>query len=147
MITELRIRKATKRDIPRITYLEKSSINQFYSTGTSHLDIVQYLKRETILLAFNQNNIVGKISYKRQAAKVSISGLIVLPNFRGRGYGQFLSRYVVDLFPTIKSFLLTVHPQNIPAQNIYHKLGFESKEIIQNYYGDNEPRLIMELKR
>lgn len=147
METPLTIKQVEINDWPIILAIERSALSKFYSTGIKKESVLDYIKKEIIFLAFDRNRVAGKISYTNDGKAVNISGLIVLPEWRGKGIGKWLSKYVIDLFPKIKVFTLTVHPENQYAIKIYKKLGFENTKLLNNPYGDGEPRLLMELKR
>jgi ribosomal protein S18 acetylase RimI-like enzyme len=143
----LQLKKATLNDWQTIAKIEKVARGKLYSTGLNENDILHYLQEETIYLAYHNEVLVGKISFTSKENSITISGLIILPQFRGKGYGKYLSESIIELFPDCAKFTLTVHPENIHALNIYQNLGFIIIEKKENYFGDGEPRLIMELIR
>ena len=147
MPKSFKVKKATFDDWKTISAIEKFAISKLYSTGIKDEQISEYLKRETVLLAFVEDKIIGKISYRKQENVLHISGLVILSDWRKMGYGTKFSEYVIDLFPNVKTFELTVHPENKQAVSIYQKLGFVTTERIENLYGDGEPRLVMTLTR
>ena len=141
------VRQAKNKDWEVVMWLEKIALGPMYSTGVEKEDITRYIKYETILLAYSGKEIVGKISYVEEENVVDISGLIIVPKWRGKGFGKKLTMMMMEIFPGAKTFKLTVHPKNVAAIKIYTNLGFEEMKVVADYYGDGEPRLLMELNR
>ena len=143
----LNIRPARLKDWKVILNIESQALNKYYSTGTTKSATTKYLNTETILLAYLKKNFIGKISYYKNNNNVHISGLVIDDKYRGNGYGRILTKYVIELHPLINKFSLTVHPLNMHAKNIYLNMGFKTKKVIDNYYGDGEPRELMDFSR
>ena len=142
----INIKNASKNDWSLVQNLEKAVRGKFYSSAVTKKDIINYINNESVLLANIQNNTtIGKISYSIKSNVIEISGLIILPEWRGRGYGAYLTNYVINRFPQSKYFELTVHPENKPAIDIYKKIGFKITKTIKNMYGDGESRYVMTL--
>ncbi len=69
-----------------------------------------------------------------------ILNLCVLPKLQQKGLGQMLLQDVLN-FPAdkrTKCFVLEVRPSNIPALQLYYKLGFQQIGIKPGYYIDGE---------
>ena len=77
-----------------------------------------------------------------------ILSLLTNPEHHGKGIGFSLSKKLIEIFrkKEMKRVLLTVHPKNKPALELYYKLGFELKELARDYFGDESPRYVLELK-
>ncbi len=62
----------------------------------------------------------------KEDGRLHLSRLIVAPELRGRGFGRFLTRTLLDKaqsrYPRAVS--LGVHPENEPALRLYRSLGF-----------------------
>lgn len=75
-----------------------------------------------------------------------ITNIAILPEHRGKGYGEALLRYVMEFCKEKKTdhLSLEVRVSNTPAQSLYEKLGFRPASIRKNYYTDNgEDALVM----
>jgi ribosomal-protein-alanine N-acetyltransferase len=75
-----------------------------------------------------------------------ITNIAVHPDFRGRGYGERITRALMEqsLAVGISWLTLEVRRTNHIAQNRYTKLGFHEVGIRKKYYEDNgEDALIM----
>lgn len=98
----------------------------------------------TLYLIRHQSNLVGTIAYKmRPDNSIYIGGVVVDPAYRRRGVGRAAMQYVLDKFKDAKRIDLVVHPKNKPARKLYESLGFIGQELVEDYYGDGQPRLVM----
>ena len=144
------IRQVEKHEIRDVYELEK---NVFQPINYPYFVLRQFydLMPDLFLVAVDeQGEILG---YTQGGVNIEnkegwILSLATNQDKRGKGTGRLLSQKVIELFKSkeIDRILLTVHPENAPATHLYNKLGFEIHEKIENYYGDGEPRLVMELK-
>ena len=82
-------------------------------------------------------------SFDREIAY--IYGVSTVPKFENNGYAKILLQYVIDDLKKmgIKKFELTVEVNNVIAQKVYKKIGFEIVEKLKNEYGDNAERYLM----
>ena len=111
---------------------------------------------ETFLVAMKDDEIVGyvmcRIEYgisnfkKSFAKKGHIISLAVIPSMRRRGIGEQLMRKALEnmrkIYNVNESFL-EVRVSNIPAINLYKKLGFKTIRVIRKYYMDGEDAYLM----
>ena len=60
-----------------------------------------------------------------------ISDVFVSPKYLGKGIGEALVRRAIDAAKErgYKSILLSVFAQNMPARNLYDKLGFTTESL------------------
>ncbi len=76
-----------------------------------------------------------------------ILSLAVDATHRGKGVARLLVDKVLSKVETGSVVKLTVDPDNIPAFKLYSSLGFVVVAEEDNYFGDQEPRLVMQLAR
>jgi len=82
----------------------------------------------------------------RIVKKGHIVSIAVLPEYRRRGIAKKLMSNVLE---TLKNryksneVYLEVRVSNVPAINLYEKLGFEKVKVIKGYYLDGEDAYIM----
>lgn len=107
-------------------------------------DIYDFAKGCKIFLAYENNKPIGYIIYFIDQ-KIEIRGFGVLSEYQGRGIGTTLIQFVLGKFPKNTIYLVT-HPENAQALHVYQKLGFTITGRKENYYGDGEPRVILEKK-
>lgn len=94
---------------------------------------------------FDNDKIVAHISYnpksKRRNGSIFMVNLTVLPEYRKRGIAQNLiytaTNYYMDKGYTLLTSV-SVDKDNIPAVNLYQKVGFEIKDPICEVDEDDE---------
>ena len=107
-------------------------------------DILSYLKNCEVYFIFDDNQLIGTFSYKIINDQVEVKQLIILPQYQNKGYGKQAMKKLLVLVKDKKVWLIT-HPKNSAAIVAYLKLGFTINEWRNNYYGDNQPRLLLNL--
>lgn len=101
----------------------------------------------TVYLLKEGNMPVGSIAYEEKSPDhIYISGIIVRPEFQGKGIATRAIREVLDTYPTASRIDLVTHPEN-SALKLYESLGFKVESQKENYFGDGEPRLVLVLSR
>ena len=109
-------------------------------------------KKNSNFVCVDNDKIVGYISYnplsKRRNGSIYIISLVVLPEYRKKGIGKNLI-YTACKYYENKGFgeimSLQVDKENIPAINLYKKLGFEILDPICEADEDDE-QYIMAVK-
>jgi len=75
-----------------------------------------------------------------------ITNVAIAPNYRGKHWGEFLMRSVMEkmMQEGMERMTLEVRESNSPAQSLYSRLGFATAGIRKGYYADTgEDALIM----
>ena len=77
-----------------------------------------------------------------------ITNIAVRPDKRGKGYGEAVTRALIQLGADSGLSFLTLECRrsNDVAQSLYHKLGFKDVGFRKRYYENNEDALIMYLQ-
>ena len=77
-----------------------------------------------------------------------ITNIAVRPDRRGMGYGEMVTRGMIQLAADsgMNWMTLEVRRSNVAAQNLYHKLGFIDVGYRKRYYENSEDALIMALE-
>ena len=77
-----------------------------------------------------------------------ITNIAVHPDRRGIGYGERVTRAMIQLAADsgMSWMTLEVRRSNVAAQNLYHKLGFIDVGYRKRYYENSEDALIMALE-
>lgn len=143
------IRQVKQPEIADVYELEK---NIFQPINYPQFVLKQFydLMPELFLVAVNEKEeIIGftQGGVNIEEKKGWILSLAIKETVRGNGIGSLLSQKVIELLKSksMNRIYLTVHPENKSAIGLYNKLGFKIHENVMNYYGDGEPRLVMEL--
>jgi len=133
--------KMTEKDIPQI-----QEIFIFY-WGTE--DMVGYSEFKRIInhnlsYAYKINDkLIGFciMENKSEEDLIDLYLLCVRKEYSGNHFGESLLNYCINNCKKMKyeNFSLHVDTKNIPAFNLYKKLGFVVKNLIKDYYVDQEP--------
>lgn len=88
--------------------------------------------------------IIGFAVYSIIYERAEIVDIIIEPSQRKQGYGLKLLSYVINLFKkrNCENVTLEVNMFNIPAVNLYNKLGFEIVSLRKNYYNGSDGYLM-----
>lgn len=95
-------------------------------------------KQEVFLIAECEGAIIGSTHVKlgrERESHVGNFGISVAKNFRGIGLGYYLTKEVIklakkELKPRPKIIRLSVYRGNLPALNLYKKVGFQQVALI-----------------
>ena len=92
---------------------------------------------------FIENELVGLVHLSISFESVDIVNIVVNPSFRRRGIASILIENILNIYPNCEQLFLEVRVDNLPAINLYNKLGFREINRRKNYYGDVDA-LVME---
>ena len=92
---------------------------------------------------FIENELVGFVHLSISFESVDIVNIVVNPSFRRRGRASILMENILNIYPNCEQLFLEVRVDNLPAINLYNKLGFREINRRKNYYGDVDA-LVME---
>jgi len=148
------IRKFKPDYLPKVVHINRICLPENYPPFF-FMDLYKNFP-ETFLVAMKDDEIVGyvmcRIEYgisnlkKSFAKKGHIISLAVIPSMRRRGIGEQLMRKALEnmrkIYNVNESFL-EVRVSNIPAINLYKKLGFKTIRVIRKYYMDGEDAYLM----
>lgn len=95
-------------------------------------------------MVYDSGKPVGYITYRKKDQELEIMGLAVLPDYQNKGVvGTLLINQLfidADKMPIV----MVTHPHNCQAIRFYLKFGFKIIGWKDNYYGNNQPRLILQ---
>lgn len=96
----------------------------------------------TVLGCFFEEELCGYLSYSNICGEIEICKIAVLPKFRKKGIAtELLEKMLSDNYSKV---FLEVRKSNIPAINLYKKLGFKEINRRKNYYSNpTEDAIIM----
>lgn len=146
--TSLMLQSASEADMDTLLELEKSvSGSNIYSPNLKREDWQEEFENGEVFLIKSGDEVVGNISYAEKGPDhLYISGLVVRPEFQGKGLGRQALKQVLDKYPETSRIDLVTHPDN-PALKLYESLGFTVESRKENYWGEGEPRLVLVLQR
>ncbi len=142
------IRNAAVEDLPAVEKVDKEIfgticyplfvLRQFYEITTGLFVVAENRRKEIIGYSLGHLDAETRTGW--------VMALAVKDTYRGRGVGLELTSHLLERFKERSANLikLTVHPENRSAITLYRKLGFRAAETEDNYFGNGEPRLVME---
>ncbi|MCL5797873.1 MAG: GNAT family N-acetyltransferase [Patescibacteria group bacterium] len=101
-----------------------------------------YMEGSKVYVAYDGEIPIGYIAYRKKCNEVNILSLAVLSQYRNKGIGKVLMKKLMEKLKKHK-FHLTTHPANSRAIRFYLKFGFTISALKDNYYGKDQPRLIL----
>ena len=144
---KISIRVATKSDLRAIFEVEHAVFEPGYSLG--QLRQLYELFRELVFLAEDEKGRVSGYLICGVCSGDPAIGLIrsmgVHLDCQGRGIGsQLLSTGVQQLIAAgCQQLDLTFDPKNRAAVGLYSRFGFAVYELVDDYFGDDEDRVLM----
>ncbi|MCW4031037.1 MAG: ribosomal protein S18-alanine N-acetyltransferase [Candidatus Bathyarchaeota archaeon] len=159
MVLELnyRLRRFKPSDLEGVIRINRECLPENYTT----LFFMNLYKRypETFIVAEANKKIVGYIMCRIETGipsfkllgitrKGHIISIAVLPVHQRKGIGYALMQEVTRAMVTYKAkeCYLEVRESNLPAVELYKKLGFDIARTIINYYADGENAFVMAKK-
>lgn len=75
----------------------------------------------------------NKVSWDKKGEALIIHRLFTSPKYAGKGYGKFMIEKCKEIARELEydSIRLDTHQDNLPAQKLYEKLGFNNKGKIE----------------
>lgn len=139
----LKFRKAEISDVKAILDIEKSAADKYtYSPILDEQEVKEYILDENVYLIYFEDKVVGSISYKETGGNhAHIGGLVVYPKYQRQGIGTEAIKWILNELKDYKKVSLVTHPDNANALKIYQKAGFKKGKVIENYFGDGQPRV------
>ena len=150
------VRRFKPSDLDGVIRINRECLPENYST----LFFMNLYKRfpETFIVAETNREIVGYIMCRIEtgiptfkvlgiAKKGHVISIAVLPEHHRKGIGNQLIQEAARAMANYKAkeCYLEVRESNLPAIQLYKKLGFEVARSIRNYYADGEDAFVMSL--
>ena len=123
------------KEIKNIEEIDKLMEEFKQNVGT---DTNPYLKINGYYI---DNKLVGIIVYEDIFNRFEIDYIVVDSQYRGKGIAKKLLESIINL--NKKNITLEVREDNIPAINLYEKMGFEIVSKREKYYGNIDGLLMI----
>lgn len=135
------IRELKESEIPLIADIERVC----FSTPWSEKSIEDSfcLDCNHFFVCESEGRIAGYIGLSIAADEGYILNVAVLPEYRRKGIGEALVRYVITGFGDLAFVTLEVRPSNTVAVALYQKLGFERVGERKNYYRNPDENALL----
>ena len=152
-----KIRKFRTSDLDGVIKINRNCLPENYST----LFFMNLYKRfpETFIVAELNKEIIGYIMCRIETGipsfkllgitrKGHVISIAVLPEHQREGIGHALMREAMQAMVNYKAkeCCLEVRASNVPAVNLYRKMGFEVARTMGGYYADGEDAYVMARK-
>ncbi|MBD3190895.1 MAG: GNAT family N-acetyltransferase [Candidatus Heimdallarchaeota archaeon] len=138
------IRKATSADIPKIISLWKKSDLPMRSHGRDHpTNLAQQLKEANmwILLAEEENDLLGVVLVTHDSRKGWINRLAVAPSARRKGIATKLLHVAEESLDDvgIEVYAALIKQENAASRVLFKKCGYSYKEQVTYYSRKKSP--------
>ncbi len=144
MLPPVQYRPFAQEDLHEVLHLANDALDEDYDGGL-FLHFARMYPRGFIV-AEAGGSIAGFVmGTVERAYEARILALAVEPNFRRNGIGSALTRRFIENFRDfgVQRVTLEVRVTNEGAIRMYRSLGFEVRDVIEAYYGDNEDAYVM----
>ncbi|ALC92994.1 alanine acetyltransferase [Bacillus sp. FJAT-18017] len=144
----LSFRYMKEEDLDRIMIIEKESFTLPWSREAFYNEL-HHNQYAVYIILEEKGEPIGYCGVWIVVDEAHITNIAILPQYRGRRLGEVLLRKVMETSKQMgaTSMTLEVRVSNLPARNLYRKLGFQDGGIRKNYYTDNgEDGIVMWVK-
>jgi len=143
----MKIVEATLKDFEQIYDIEQACFVEPYTREQLTYEFSENPLNK-ILVAYDEDKIVGFVDYMITFNSATISQIAVLPNYRKKGLGSKLLEEMEKSFPkeiddVVETITLEVRESNINAISFYKKNGYENVVIKKHYYKNGENAVYM----
>ena len=136
------IRPMSEKDVDKIFQLEKRIFTDAWSYNLIKDEIENNKLKKPYILEID-NKIVGYAFVWIIEDEVHLNNFAIHPNFRRKGLGLKLIRFIFDEFKKYRNMFLEVRQSNKKAIDLYHKVGFSNFFIRKHYYSNGENAIVM----
>jgi len=138
----------TSKNLFNVTLIEDHlfDVNERYDLETFKSILIDYPNN---IFFIKLDNIVGILISYVLDEYYYLDSIGILPEFRNKGMcKQLFNDYLIPEAKRLScdEIRLHVNKDNTAAIGLYMKLGFETIEVIENYYGDNRNGYYMKKK-
>ena len=156
MQTTFTLRRFNSSDLEKVMYINRVCLPENY-TNFFFLNLHKRFP-ETFLVAEEKEEVVGYVMCRIETRlpgfrigiwkKGHVISIAVLPEHQRHGVGYALMRETMRsmLLYNAKECFLEVRSSNMPAVNLYKKMGFEIRRTLRGYYSDGENAYMMAIK-
>lgn len=91
---------------------------------------------------------IGVVVFHVVCEYADIHDVVIIPSFRGKGYGlKLMSDFLSKMKQRgVKLLTLEVRVDNVTAISLYEKFGFDCVSVRKGYYKDGCDALLMQLE-
>ena len=157
MQTTFTLRRFKPSDLEQVMHINRVCLPENYTTSF-FMNLYQRFP-ETFIVAEENGDVVGYVMCRIETGipsfkllgitrKGHVISIAVLPEHQREGIGCALMREAMEAMVNYKAkeCYLEVRASNVPAVNLYRKIGFEIIRTIRGYYADGEAAYLMARK-
>ena len=147
-MAEYTIRRMTVEDVDGVHAIEAATFAMPWSRQSFYEEMTRNACARYLVAVLPDGDIVGFAGVWVVLDEGHITNIAVHPDRRGLGYGERVTRGLIQLAADsgMNWMTLEVRRSNVIAQNLYHKLGFIDVGYRKRYYENTEDALIMALE-
>lgn len=146
MSTEFRIERAELSDLEQLVALERATFNYSCISRRSFKQVIESTHNFCWVVRSDDKLAGYAIAFTRRNSKVwRLYSIAVAEAFRGFGVGNLLMKHLLTLAKKAgaTAISLEVKSDNKAALHWYQNCGFETVDILPNYYDDGSDGLKM----
>ena len=131
-------------DVPQVYEIEKQSFtNSSWSMEAFYHELEKNEFAHYFVVSLGEE-IIAYCGLWLVIDQAQITTIAITSDYRGYGFGQLLLNYVIQFSRNkCDTLSLEVRVENVVAQHVYQKLGFQYGGKRKNYSGEGEDALVM----
>jgi ribosomal protein S18 acetylase RimI-like enzyme len=140
------LKRAAAADLGMVVDFEREVINEtLYGKQLDHAASKSEIDTNEYYLYLRNGRLIATGALcQRENGSAYLSNIAVHPELRRQGVARAMVSHLLVLCDGATSVDLAVHPENHAARALYVSLGFSATQIRENFFGDGQPRMIME---
>jgi ribosomal-protein-alanine N-acetyltransferase len=146
----MKIRDATRRDLPGIVEIERLAFDNPWSLDSFVRELSLPFSRMIVASqgADGEERLAGFLCRWLVTDECHILNVAVHPQMRRKGIAERMMSNALAEAIARKALVvsLEVRRSNLAARSLYRKFDFEERRLRRNYYGPGEDAIVMELK-
>lgn len=137
------LRLATQDDVDALLQIDAQSHHATWTAA--HFQTACTSEHDTVLLLENDTEVMAFIVWQRVLDEMELHLIATAPAYRQQGHASTLMREMLQAACThaTQRILLEVRANNVNAQALYAKHGFQPIARRKNYYDGTEDAIIM----
>jgi len=143
------LKRAVATDVDLVVAFEAEVMNaKLYGKPLDHTGAQSEIETNEYYLHVSGGRVIATGALRRREnGSAYLSNIAVQPEMRRQGLAPAMVHHLLNRCHDAPSIDLAVHPDNQPARALYVSLGFSPTHVHENFFGDGEPRLIMQYAR
>jgi ribosomal-protein-alanine N-acetyltransferase len=146
----MKIRDATRRDLPAIVEIERLAFDNPWSLDSFVRELSLPFSRMIVAShnADGEQRLAGFLCRWLVTDECHILNVAVHPGMRRKGVAEKMMSNALSEARERKASVISleVRRSNLAARSLYRKFDFTERRLRRNYYGPGEDAIVMELK-